>query len=588
MDDDLLTPPRFDQPNALTGLALRLVKEGWLSAAAAGQAEREANGAKTSLLQHVIESGLVSASQATLAAAREYGLPLVAVEALRLECLPPLDNYPAALLRELCAVPLVQRAHSLTVAVPYPSSLAHLDKLRFATGVSIDAVLSPVDQLVPVLEAYLTRRDTCLTLEPGEVDDAVSELDADYHLETPEPADTASPEAADEAPIVKFVHKILMEAIQRGASDIHFEPYADSYRIRMRVDGMLVEASRPPFAMRARIAARLKVMARLDISERRLPQDGAIKLKMTNAGPVDFRVNSLPTVYGEKLVLRLLDPAAAQIGIDALGFTPQQRELFESALRQPQGMVLVTGPTGSGKTVTLYTGLNLLNQVERNICTAEDPVEIKVPGVNQVNVLPKIGLDFASALRAFLRQDPDVVMVGEIRDLETAEIAVKAAQTGHLVLSTLHTNSAADTLTRLANMGVAPFNIASSVSLIIAQRLARRLCPRCRQPVSLSREALLRDAMLHEGISAEALEQATLFDAVGCTQCTQGYKGRIGIYEVVPVNDAMRELILHGGSAAEFDALARQEGYPDLRRSGLAKVLQGLTSLTEIHRITQD
>lgn len=588
MDNDVLTQPRFDQPDELTGLALRLVEDGWLSPAAAVQAKRGADAAETGLLQHVIDSGLASARQATLSAAREYGLPLIDLEALRLECLPPLDNYPATLLRELCAVPLVQRSHCLTVAVPYPSSLTRLDKLRFATGVSIDAVLSPVDQLVAVLEAYLTRCDTRLMLELGEVDHAISELDADYNLDTQEPADATSTEAADDAPIVKFVHKILLEAIQRGASDLHFEPYADSYRIRMRVDGMLVEASRPPFAMRARIAARLKVMARLDISERRLPQDGAIKLKMANAGSVDFRVNSLPTVYGEKLVLRLLDPAAAQLGIDALGFTSPQRGLFESALRQPQGMVLVTGPTGSGKTVTLYTGLNLLNEVERNICTAEDPVEIKVPGVNQVNVLPKIGLDFATALRAFLRQDPDVVMVGEIRDLETAEIAVKAAQTGHLVLSTLHTNSAADTLTRLANMGVAPFNIASSVSLIIAQRLARRLCPRCRQPARQSCESVLRDALRQEDISAEEIDQTTLFEAVGCTHCTQGYKGRVGIYEVVPVGDPMRELILHAGSAAQFDALARQEGHPDLRRSGLAKVLQGQTSLTEINRITRD
>ncbi len=347
-------------------------------------------------------------------------------------------------------------------------------------------MLCPVDQLVPVLEAYLAQFETSMMDTLTGVDDAVSELEFDEGIDiADEGAAELSQSGADDAPIVKFVNKILLDAIRRGASDIHFEPYETSYRVRMRVDGMLIEAARPPFAMRTRIAARLKVMARLDISERRLPQDGAIKLRVSKSRSIDFRVNSLPTVYGEKIVLRILDPTSAQIGIDALGFTSQQRTLYENVLSHPQGMILVTGPTGSGKTVTLYTGLNLLNEVQRNVCTAEDPVEIKVPGVNQVNVLPKIGLDFASALRAFLRQDPDVVMVGEIRDLETAEIAVKAAQTGHLVLSTVHTNSAAETLTRLANMGVPPFNIASSVSLIIAQRLARRLCKHCRQEAEI-------------------------------------------------------------------------------------------------------
>ena len=591
MDDDSLTWPVFNAPmldasdhDELTGLARRLVAAGRLSQATAEQAQREAQNAETSLLQYVIENGLVPARQATLTAAWEYGLPIVDLDALRLDCLPPVTDYPEALLRKLCVVPLVRRPHRLTVAVAYPTILAQLDELQFATGVSIEAVLCSVDQLTPVLEAYLAQGGNRMMLELTAEDDAVDELEYEEATEACDTPAVAAPAGiAYEAPVVKFVNQVLRDAIRRGASDLHFEPYESSYRIRMRVDGMLIETARPPFAMRSRIAARLKVMARLDISERRLPQDGAIKLKVSQARSIDFRVNSLPTVYGEKIVLRILDPASAQIAIDTLGFTAQQRQLYEAALSQPQVMVLVTGPTGSGKTVTLYTGLNRLNEVQRNICTAEDPVEIKVPGVNQVNVLPKIGLDFASALRAFLRQDPDVVMVGEIRDLETAEIAVKAAQTGHLVLSTLHTNSAADTLARLANMGVAPFNLASSVSLIIAQRLARRLCQHCRQAAALPREALLG-----EGFSEAELSRASVHEAVGCKQCTQGYKGRVAIYEVVPIDDAMRQLILRNGSAMEFDALARQQGYPDLRRSGFLKVLQGTTSLTEINRITKD
>ncbi|TFH86676.1 type IV-A pilus assembly ATPase PilB [Billgrantia azerbaijanica] len=575
---------RAAQAQGLRGLARRLVEDGHLSPAAAQRAEQEARESEVTLLRHVIDAGLVTARPATLSAAWEYGLPIVDLDAVRLASLPPAGEYPEKLLRKLSVVPLARRGHRLTVAVPYPSTLAQLDDLQFATGLSIEAVLCPADQLIPVLEAYLAQSEASLMDELGSVDEALGELEYDQGEHSDEEGTTdAAESAAEDAPIVKFVNKILLDAIRRGASDIHFEPYETSYRVRMRIDGMLLEAARPPFAMRTRIAARLKVMARLDISERRLPQDGAIKLKVSKNRTIDFRVNSLPTVYGEKIVLRILDPASAQIGIDALGFTPEQRALYEGVLDDPQGMILVTGPTGSGKTVTLYTGLNILNQVERNICTAEDPVEIKVPGVNQVNVLPKIGLDFASALRAFLRQDPDVVMVGEIRDLETAEIAVKASQTGHLVLSTVHTNSAAETLTRLANMGVAPFNIASSVSLIIAQRLARRLCKQCRQPAEIPREALLR-----EGFTEQEVDGATVFEAVGCQHCTQGYKGRVGVYEVVPISSAMSQLIMRQGNSLDFDQLARQEGHPDLRRSGLLKVMQGITSLTEINRVTKD
>ncbi|WP_280548951.1 type IV-A pilus assembly ATPase PilB [Halomonas sp. 11-S5] len=569
--------------HGLRGLARRLVSDGLLGEAAAVRAESEAREAEMSLLEHLIEAGMVPARKATLTAAWEYGLPIIDLDAIRLESLPPAAEYPDKILRRLGVLPLVRHGHRLTVAVPYPSTLALLDELQFATGLTPEGVLAPVDQLGPVLEGYLARSERSMLDELGDVDDAVGQLAYDEGVVDATDEQAAVAAAGDDAPIVKFVNKILLDAIHRGASDIHFEPYETSYRVRFRIDGILHDVAHPPFAMRSRISARLKVMSRLDISERRLPQDGAIKLKLSTTRSIDFRVNSLPTVYGEKMVLRILDPSSAQMGIEQLGFTPEQRDMYEAVLDDPQGMILVTGPTGSGKTVTLYTGINILNQVERNICTAEDPVEIKVPGVNQVNVLPKIGLDFASALRAFLRQDPDVVMVGEIRDLETAEIAVKAAQTGHLVLSTVHTNSAAETLTRLANMGVAPFNIASSVSLIIAQRLARRLCKRCKQPADIPREVLRQ-----QGFTEEEVAGATIYEPVGCKHCTQGFKGRVGIYEVVPITDDMSHLIMTNGNSRDFDQLARKEGHPDLRRSGLLKVMQGLTSLAEVNRVTKD
>lgn len=568
--------------SALRGLAKRLVADGLLSEAAAQRAEREALNSEITMMQYVIDNGMVNAREATLTAAWEYGLPIIDLDALRLDALPPAREMPEKVLRRHKIMPLTRNAHRMTVAVPFPSTLALLDELQFATGLNVDGVLAPVDQLGPVLENYLAQADAGSMMEElADAGDAIGDLE--FEEDPSESEDTAITASSDDAPVVKFVNKLLLDAIRRGASDIHFEPYETSFRIRFRIDGILLEVARPPFSMRSRIAARLKVMARLDISERRLPQDGAIKLKLSKSRSIDFRVNSLPTVYGEKIVLRILDPASARLGIDILGFTSAQRRMYERALAEPQGMILVTGPTGSGKTVTLYTGLNILNTAERNISTAEDPVEIKVPGVNQVNVLPKIGLDFASALRAFLRQDPDVVMVGEIRDLETAEIAVKASQTGHLVLSTVHTNSAAETLTRLRNMGVAPFNIASSVSLIIAQRLARKLCPHCKQSAEIPREALLK-----EGFSEDELHGATIYHPVGCRQCTLGYKGRVGIYEVVPVSDAISQLIMQEGNSLELDEQARREGHPDLRRSGLLKVLEGTTSLEEINRVTKD
>ncbi|WP_192036896.1 type IV-A pilus assembly ATPase PilB [Halomonas sp. YLGW01] len=575
--------PAYGTPasSALRGFPLRLVSDGLLTEAAALRAVKEAEEEDVSVMRHVVENGLVPARHAALSAAWEYGLPLIDLDGLRLASLPPANEMPEKILRKLTVMPLARSGHHLTVAVPYPSILAQLDELQFATNLTVEGVLAPVDQLGPVLENYLSHHENAELF--GDLDDADDALEGLEYEEENTDDDKAITAGSDDAPVVKFVNKVLIDAIRRGASDIHFEPYETSYRIRLRIDGILVEAARPPFGMRTRIAARLKVMSRLDISERRLPQDGAIKLKLSKQRSIDFRVSSLPTVFGEKLVLRILDPSSAQMGIDALGFTPAQREMYEKALSEPQGMILVTGPTGSGKTVSLYTGINIINTGERNISTAEDPVEIKVPGVNQVNVLPKIGLTFASALRAFLRQDPDVVMVGEIRDLETAEIAVKASQTGHLVMSTVHTNSAAETLTRLSNMGIPAFNIASSISLIIAQRLARKLCPHCKAPTDIPEEALRQ-----EGFEEHEIRAATLYHPVGCRQCTLGYKGRVGIYEVVPISEAIGQLIMRNGNAMELHEQARLEGHPDLRRSGLYKVMQGLTSLEEINRITKD
>mgnify|MGYP003113367812 FL=1 len=567
----------------LRGIAKRLVKHGLLTDAQATVAESTAAELEISLLQHVIDSGLVEADAAAVAAAWEYGLPVVDLEAIRVSALPPASDYPVKILERLDILPLARHGHRLTVAVPYPATLTQLDELQFATGLSVDGVLAPADQLRNTLVQYLAQNERSMLDELDNIDDAVSALNIVQHADGDEVELDKASQNSDDAPVVKFVNKILLDAISRGASDIHFEPYETQYRVRFRIDGMLVEIARPPFALRHRIAARLKIMSRLDISERRLPQDGALKLQLLRTRSIDFRVNSLPTVWGEKVVLRILDPTSAQLGIDQLGFSPEQQAAYEYALKKPQGMILVTGPTGSGKTVTLYTGINILNQVQRNICTAEDPVEIKVSGINQVNVLPKIGLNFASALRAFLRQDPDVVMVGEIRDLETAEIAVKAAQTGHLVLSTVHTNSAAETLTRLANMGVATYNIASSVSLIIAQRLARKLCNQCKTPADIPAEALRK-----AGFNQQDIRNATIYKAVGCKQCTQGYKGRLGVYEVVPITDDMRQLIMRDGNAIEIDQQARREGYPSLYQSCLSRVLDGSTSLEEVNRISKE
>lgn len=567
----------------LNGLTRRMVAQGLLSSQQAIDAEATAVCQGISILRHLTENGLVKPSDAATVAGWEFGLPVIDLEAINISFLPPISDYPVNLLRLLTVLPLARCGRTLTVAVPCPATLAELDELQFVTGFRIEGVLAPFDQLKDTLEDYLAQSEASMMEEFEDVDESVSALN---FSQADDPADVPLAEleaASEDAPIVRFVNKILLDALRRGASDIHFEPYESRFRVRFRVDGMLIEIASPPFSLRNRIAARLKIMARMDISERRLPQDGAIKLQLSHSHSLDFRVNSLPTVYGEKIVMRLLDPTNAQREIDSLGFTDTQREHYEKALEQPQGIILVTGPTGSGKTVSLYAGINILNQTQRNICTAEDPVEIRVPGINQVNVLPKIGLDFAQALRAFLRQDPDVIMVGEIRDLETADIAIKASQTGHLVLSTVHTNTAAETLTRLSNMGVSTFNIASAVSLIIAQRLARKLCNHCKTPIKVPDQALSQ-----EGFSDDQIARATLYSANGCKQCTQGYKGRTGIYEVVPIGDELSELIMRDANTIDINRQMRQQGHLDLRTSGLIRVMDGITSLEEINRITRD
>ncbi|HKU13007.1 MAG TPA: type IV-A pilus assembly ATPase PilB, partial [Steroidobacteraceae bacterium] len=477
-------------------------------------------------------------------------------------------------------LPLVKRGKRLFVAVSDPTNLHALDEIKFQTGLSIEAVVVEDDKLQRVANRAIEQVDTAM---PNLADDDLDleNLDVtggDDELE----GDAVGRDDVEDAPIVRFVNKVLLDAIKKGASDIHFEPYEKSYRIRLRLDGYLKEIANPPVQLAVKLAARLKVMSRLDIAERRVPQDGRIKMRISKNRAIDFRVSTCPTLFGEKIVARILDPSSAMLGIDALGYEPTQKDLYMQALAQPHGMILVTGPTGSGKTVSLYTGLNILNKEDTNISTAEDPAEINLPGVNQVNVNPKVGLTFASALRAFLRQDPDVIMVGEIRDLETAEIAIKAAQTGHLVLSTLHTNDAPKTLTRLVDMGVKPYAIATSVSLIIAQRLARKLCNNCKAPIDMPGEALLKEGFTEQEID----EGIKIYKPVGCGTCTDGYKGRTGLYQVMPVSEEIQRIILQEGNAVDIAAQSASEGIWDLRRSGLAKAKAGITSLDEVNQCT--
>jgi type IV pilus assembly protein PilB len=568
------------EPVPLSGLARRLVEESILDADSALKASEESRKQGTPFVSYLVQNGLAEARTIATTASEEFGVPLIDLSSFDLDQIPR-DLVKENLIRQHNALPLVRRGVRLFVAVSDPTNLQALDEIKFHTGVSTEAVLVEDDKLNTVIEQFLSsQEDDGL----GDLDgDEFENLDMDQFEESKEDEDDAS-SGADDTPIVRFVHKMLLDAIKGGASDIHFEPYERSYRVRFRTDGVLHEVSSPPPNLGSRLAARLKVMSELDISERRVPQDGRIKMKLSKSRAIDFRVNTLPTLWGEKIVLRILDPSTAKMGIEALGFEDVQQQALMEAIFRPQGMILVTGPTGSGKTVTLYTGLNILNTEERNIATAEDPVEINLEGINQVNVNHRVGLDFSNALRSFLRQDPDVVMVGEIRDLETAEIAIKASQTGHMVLSTLHTNSAVETLTRLRNMGVPAFNLATSVNLIIAQRLARRLCPNCKTTIDVP-----KDTQLAEGFTEADLKtgfQVYEPNLKGCDKCTGGYKGRVGIYEVVKITPEMSRIIMEDGNSIQLAEQARELGFNDLRRSGLMKVMQGVTGLAEVNRVT--
>jgi type IV pilus assembly protein PilB len=568
------------EPVQLSGLARRLVEENILDAESAAKSTQEARREGTPYVAYLVKHGLAEPRNIAVSASEEFGVPLLDLSAFDVESIPK-DLVKESLIRQHRALPLVRRGMRLFVAVSDPTNLQALDEIKFQTGVNTEAVLVEEDKLQVLIEQFLNRQDENALGDLG--DDDLEDLDMEAFEEDEDDAvDIRS--ATDDTPVVRFVNKMLLDAIKGGSSDIHFEPYEKSYRVRFRTDGILHVVATPPSNLGTRLAARLKVMSELDISERRVPQDGRIKMKLSKTRAIDFRVNTLPTLWGEKIVLRILDPSSAKMGIEALGFEEDQQTLFLEALSRPQGMILVTGPTGSGKTVSLYTGLNILNTQERNIATAEDPVEINLEGINQVNVNNRVGLDFAAALRSFLRQDPDVVMVGEIRDLETAEIAVKAAQTGHLVLSTLHTNSAAETLTRLRNMGVPAFNLATSVNLIIAQRLARRLCTGCKQPIEVPRDTLLAEGFTEAQIDAgfDVYEP----NVKGCAKCKDGYKGRVGIYEVVKINRDMSRIIMEDGNSIELSTKARELGFNDLRMSGLVKVIQGVTSLAEVNRVT--
>ncbi|MFC3940594.1 type IV-A pilus assembly ATPase PilB [Pseudomonas gingeri NCPPB 3146 = LMG 5327] len=562
---------------ALSGLAKQLVAAELITEKNAQQAYQQAQRNRVSMVSYLVQNKLVKSRQVAEIASEHFGVALLDLSTLDKDSQPK-GLVSEKLIRQHHVIPLWRRGNKLFVGISDPSNHQAITDIQFSTGLTTEAILVEDDKLADAIDKFFDSHTSGLE-EMADVD--LEGLDIESVDEKKH--EQIAGQDADDAPVVRFVNKMLLDAIKGGSSDLHFEPYEKIYRVRLRTDGMLREVARPPIHLASRIAARLKVMASLDISERRKPQDGRIKMRISKTKAIDFRVNTLPTLWGEKIVMRILDPSSAQMGIDALGYEPDQKDLYMAALKQPQGMILVTGPTGSGKTVSLYTGLNILNTVDINISTAEDPVEINMEGINQVNVNPKQGLDFAQALRSFLRQDPDVIMVGEIRDLETAEIAIKAAQTGHMVLSTLHTNSAAETLTRLHNMGIPGFNIATSVNLIIAQRLARKLCTHCKREIDIPEEALLK-----EGFPADQIGKFKIYEPVGCDQCNAGYKGRVGIYEVVKNTPDLQRLIMAEGNSIEIATQMRKDGFNDLRTSGLRKAMQGLTSLEEVNRVTKD
>ncbi len=563
----------------LTGIARRLALEGALTEADARAAVEDAGRQKLPVTTYLVENGMVDGLRITQALSAEFGVPMLDISAVDVTQLP-MGELSEELIEKHVALPLLKRGNRLFVGMKDPANPRALEEIKFHTNCAIEPILIEAEQLKRGIEQAQNAQS--ISLGADESNEGLDGLTIDEDDDSPESA-VVDPNSTDDTPIVKYVNKILLDAIKRGASDIHFEPYETKYRVRLRLDGVLRAVSSPPLKLAPRISSRLKVMSRLDIAERRVPQDGRMKLNLSKTKSFDFRVSTLPTLGGEKIVLRILDASAAKLGIEKLGYEDDQRKLFEDAINKPYGMVLVTGPTGSGKTVSLYTALNILNTVGRNISTVEDPVEIRVDGINQVQQNVKRGMTFAAALRSFLRQDPDVIMVGEIRDLETAEIAIKAAQTGHMVLSTVHTNDASQTITRLTNMGVASYNLTSSIALVIAQRLVRRLHD-CKRPIELPKAALLA-----EGFSEEDIDGGlTLYEAVGCAGCNEGYKGRTGIYEVMPMTEDIQRTILEGGSALQIAEVARRQGVRSLRESALLKAKQGITSLAEIDRVTKD
>ena len=560
----------------LSGLARTLVQQGRLAEAEAETIQIKADAEGRSFVTELLAYNKnFSSIQIAEFASQTFGFPLLNLNAIDPDFLPK-GLLDPKLMQNRRVLALYQRGTRLFVAISDPSNLQALDEVKFQTSLAVEAVVVEDNKLGKLIDSIIEASDNTLKNLGGE------DLNLEFKTEEEEQRDEGIGSEVDDAPVVRFIQKILMDAINGGASDIHFEPYEKHYRIRYRTDGVLYEVSQPPLALKEKIASRIKVISKLDISEKRIPQDGRMKLVLSKNRAIDFRVSTLPTLYGEKIVMRILDPSSATLGIDALGYEPDQKEQLLSAIHRPYGMILVTGPTGSGKTVSLYTCLNILNEPTLNISTAEDPVEINLPGINQVNVNEKAGLTFSAALKAFLRQDPDIVMVGEIRDLETADIAIKAAQTGHMVLSTLHTNDAPTTLTRMMNMGVAPFNIASSVILITAQRLARRLC-KCKQPIDIPQEALLQAGFTEADLKGEWRP----YGPVGCELCKgSGYKGRVGIYQVMPITDEISRIIMKNGTAIDIADQARREGVRDLRQSGLIKVKAGLTSLEEVEAVT--
>ncbi|MDO9142014.1 MAG: type IV-A pilus assembly ATPase PilB [Methylobacter sp.] len=560
-----------------SGLISCLIEKGLLTQADAQTYSQEAQKNRIPLVRYLVTNKLVDSKAVAREASIEFGVPFFDLDAIDCRKLP-INLVGEKLVRKCHALPLFIRGKTLFVAISDPANFHALDDIKFHSRLNPEAILVEEDKLIKAIEVALEAADNSMA---DMLDADLENLDITGGDEDTNKVEVNSD--IDDAPIVRYVNKILLDSIKQGVSDIHMEPYEKTFRIRYRSDGILRQVASPPPSIANRLVSRLKVMSKMDIAERRVPQDGRIKMTLSKNRAIDFRVNTCPTLFGEKVVLRILDPTSAQLGIEKLGFEPEQQRIFLEAINKPYGLVLVTGPTGSGKTVTLYTGLNILNTMERNISTAEDPVEITVEGINQVNMNPKAGLTFASALRAFLRQDPDIIMVGEIRDLETAEIAVKAAQTGHLVLSTLHTNDAPQTLNRLLQMGIPAFNIISAVNLIMAQRLGRRLCEHCKIPVEFPDKILLG-----AGFKQEELRDLKIFSAVGCEHCTNGYKGRVGVYQVLTLTDKMRTLILNGGNTDQLAECALAEGFNDLRRSGLNKVRMGVTSLEEIDRITKE